>query len=98
MLRHEVSCPKVRLLLGVLMLEDAGRNYYAVPGVDTVVSNESRQLADDGHEALLGHLPHLLRVGDALVAPYGNVHSFSLPPLARGRDPSAPPCYATRRV
>src|ERR687894_3262523 len=98
MLRYELSCPKGRLLLSVLMLEDAGRNYYAVSGVDQVPSHESRHLADDGHKALLGHLPHLLRVGHALVAPHCNVHSFSLPPLERGRDPSAPPCYATRRV
>src|SRR3954470_15286502 len=85
MLRHELSCPKVRLLLGFLMLEDAGRNHHAVPGVDPVVSYEPRHFADDGHEALLDQLPRLLRVAHALVAPHGNVHSFGLPPSHRGR-------------
>ena len=47
MLSHELSCPKVRLLLSGLMLKDAGRNCYAVPGVDQVVSYESRQFADN---------------------------------------------------
>src|SRR5215218_10365502 len=75
MLRHELSCPKVRLLLSVLMLEDARRNHNPVPGVDPVVSHEPRHFADDGHEALIDQLPHLLRVGHALVAPHGNVHS-----------------------
>ena len=46
MLLHELSCPKGRLLLGVLMLKDTGRNCYAVPGVDQVVSYESRRLAE----------------------------------------------------
>src|SRR3712207_1510171 len=94
MLRHKLSCPKGRLLLSVLMLKDAGRNRYAVPGVDQVVSHESRHLADDGHKALLGHLPHPLRVGHALVAPHRNVHRFT-PPPKRARDPSAPPCCTT---
>src|SRR5215212_11846085 len=85
MLLHELSCPEGRLLLSVLMLKDAGRNYYAVPGLDTVVSNESRHLADDGHVVLLNQLRHLLRVGDALVAPHRNVHSFRVPPSHRGR-------------
>jgi hypothetical protein len=48
MLRHKLSCHKVGLLLGVLVLEDAGRNYYSVPGVDTVVSDEPLYLADEG--------------------------------------------------
>src|SRR5215203_2983532 len=75
MLGHELSRQKGRLLLSVLMLEDAGRNYHAVPGVDRVVSHETRHLADDGHKALLGHLSHLLRVTHALVAAHCNVHS-----------------------
>src|SRR5215213_3308162 len=91
MLLHELSCPEGRLLLSVLMLEDADRNHYAVPGLDTIVSNESRHLADDGHVVLLNQLRHLLGVGDALVAPHRNVHSFGLPPSHRGRDSSAPP-------
>src|SRR5215203_3210844 len=91
MLSHELSSPEGRLLLCVLMLKDAGCNHYAVAGVDQVVSYESRHFADDGHKALLGHLRHLLGVGHALVAPHCNVHSFSLPPLKRGRDRSAPP-------
>src|SRR5918998_5421348 len=80
MLRHEVSCPKGRLLLGLLMLKDASCDHYAVPGIDQVVSHESRHLADDGHEAFLAQLRHLLRVSHTLVAPHCNVHSFSLPP------------------
>src|ERR687897_851381 len=75
MLRDELSCQKGRLLLSVLMLKDANPNHYAVPGVDCVVSHESRQVADDGHKALLGHLRHLLGVGHALEAPHCNVHS-----------------------
>src|SRR5829696_4872439 len=75
MLSHKLSCQKVRLLLSVLMLEDAGCNHYPVPGVDKVVSHKSRHLADDGHKALLGHLGHLLRVTHALEAPHCNVHS-----------------------
>src|SRR5215217_8028568 len=67
------------------MLEDADRNHYAVPGVDTVVSHESRHLADDGHVVLLDQLRHLSRVGHALVAPHRNVQSFGLPPSHRGR-------------
>src|SRR5918993_2562697 len=82
MLAHELSCHKGRLLLSVLMLKDAGCNHYAVPGVDKVVSHESRHLADDGHK-VLGNLGHLLGVTHALEAPYCNVHSFSLPPLPR---------------
>src|SRR5215208_1883958 len=85
MLLDELSCPKGRLLLSVLVLKDAGRNCYAVAGVDQVVSHEPRHSADDGHKAFLGHLRHLLRVGNALEAPHCNVHSFSLPPLARGQ-------------
>src|SRR5918992_2845696 len=89
MLRHELSCHKGRLLLSILMLKDAGCNHYAVAGIDQVVSHESRHFADDGHKAFLAQLRHLLRVSHALVAPYCNVHRFSLPPLKRGRDPSA---------
>src|SRR5829696_3864865 len=85
MLRHELSRPKGRFLLGVLMLEDAGRNHDAVPGVDPVVSHEPRHFADDGHEALIDQLPRLLGVAHALVAPHGNVHRFGLPPSHRGR-------------
>src|ERR671916_1986067 len=87
MLRHELSCQKGGLFLSILMLKDAGGNCYAVPGVDQVVSYESRHLADDGHKALLSHLGYLLRVPHALEAAHCNVHSFSLPPLERGRDP-----------
>src|SRR5215213_6213896 len=91
MLRHELSCPKGRLLLSVLMLEDAGSNCYPVPGVDMVVSHESRHFADDGQKALLGQLRHLLGVSHALVAPHHSVHSFMLPPPShRGRDPLRP--------
>src|SRR5215218_10096618 len=67
------------------MLEDAGRNHNAVTCVDTVVSNESRHFADDGHVVLLNQLRHLLRVGHPLVPPHRNVHSFGLPPSHRGR-------------
>src|SRR5215208_465448 len=85
MLLHKLSCHKGRLLLSSLVLKDADPNQYAVPGVDCVVSHKSRQFADDGHKAFLGHLCHLLRVSDALEPPYCNVHSFSLPPSHRGR-------------
>src|SRR5215213_8780209 len=91
MLCHKLSSHKGRLLLSVLMLKDANPDHYAVPGVECVVSHESRQFADDGHKALPGHLRHLLGVSDALVAPHCNVHSSSLPPSHRGRDRSAPP-------
>src|SRR5215213_1896056 len=80
MLGHELSRPKGRLLLGVLMLEDAGRNHNPVPGVDTVVSYESRHFADDGHVVLLDQLRHLLRVAHAIVPSNRKVHSFGLPP------------------
>ena len=56
MLGHERSSLEVRLLLGVLMLEDAGRNHNPVTGVDEVVSDESRHLADDGNKALIDQL------------------------------------------
>src|SRR5215212_3057578 len=95
MLLHELSCPKGRLLLSVLMLKDADCNHYAVPGVDQVVSHESRHFANDGHKALLAQLGYLLRVSHALVSAHCNVHSFSLPPLKRGRDSSAPACCTT---
>ena len=62
MLLHQLSCPKGGLLLSVLMLKDACRNYYSVPGVDTVVSHEPLYFADEGNKALLYQLPHLLRV------------------------------------
>src|SRR5215208_2020255 len=88
MLPHELSCPEVGLLLSVLMLKDANPNHYPVPGVECVVSHESRHFADDRHKAFLAHLGHLLRVSDALVSAHCNVHSSSLPPN-RGRDPSA---------
>src|SRR5918994_1108353 len=87
MLLYELSSPKGRLLLSILVLKDAGRNYYAVPGVDPVVSHESRHFADQGHEAFLGHLPHLLRVGHALVAAHCNVHCFTLPPFRAAPEP-----------
>src|SRR5918998_5910143 len=76
MLRRELSSLPARLLLGVLVLEDAGRNHYPVPGVDRVVSHESGHFADTGQEVLL-HLPrHLFGIGHTLVAPYRSVHSF----------------------
>src|ERR687894_744712 len=75
-LRHELSSPPVRLLLSLLVLKDAGRNHYAVPGVDKVESHEPWHFADHGQELLL-HVPrHLARVGHTLVAPYRSVHSF----------------------
>src|ERR671911_1165452 len=91
MFSHELSCHKGGLLLSVLMLEDAGRNHYPVPGVDKVVSHESWHFADDGHKAFLAHLGHLLGVTHALVTPHCSVHSSRLPPLKRGRDLLAPP-------
>src|SRR5829696_2535342 len=87
MLRHELPSPPVRLLLSILVLKDAGRNHYPVPGVDKVVSHESGHFADDGYKALLHVPPHLARVGHALVAPYRSVHSFcatSFPTLPHG--------------
>src|SRR5215217_4524893 len=95
MLCHELSSPKGRLLLGVLMFKDADPNQYAVPGVDCVVSHESRHFADEGHEALLGNLRHLLRVSHALEPPHCNVHGFGLPPSLRGGAPAAVPCCST---
>src|ERR671920_1038082 len=76
MLRHEISSPPVRLLLCLLVLKDAGRNHYAVSGVDAVVSYESRHFADDGYKALLHLARYLARVGHALIPPYRSVHSF----------------------
>src|SRR5215207_83990 len=76
MFSHELSCHKGGLLLSCLMLKDAGCNHYPVPGVDKVVSYESRHFADDGYKALLHLAPYLARVGHALVAPYRNVHKF----------------------
>src|SRR5918998_6762933 len=75
-LRHELSSPPVRLLLSILVLKDAGRNHYAVPGVDKVESHESGHFADDGYKALVRPARYLARVGHALVAPYRSVHSF----------------------
>jgi hypothetical protein len=60
MLPHKLSCPIGGLLLSVLMLEDACRNYYA--GVDQVVSHESRHLANDGQKALIHKPRHFARV------------------------------------
>src|SRR5215212_8689621 len=76
MLRHEISSPPVGLLLSVLVLKDAGRNHYAIPGVDHVVSHETWHFADDGYKALIHQARCLARVGHPLVAPYRNVHSF----------------------
>src|SRR5215204_7451156 len=91
MLCRELSSLPVRLLLSLLVLKDAGRNHYALPGVDPVVSHESRHFADEGQEVLL-HLPrHLFRVGHTLVAPYRSVHSFyttSFPTLPHGASTS----------
>src|SRR5918998_4281570 len=84
MLLYELSCPKGRLLLSVLMLKDACRNCYSVPGVHQVVSHESRHLADDGQKAFLGYLQHLLRVSHALEAPHCSVHRFTYLPLREG--------------
>src|SRR5215207_10818885 len=80
MLPHQLSCPIGGLLLSVLMLKDANPDHYPVPGVECVVSHESRQFTDDGHKVLLGHLGHPLRVGNTLVSAHCNVHSFSPPP------------------
>src|SRR5215213_1243438 len=91
MLRHELSSPEVRLLLGVLVLEDARRNHNPVPGVDEVVSDEARHLADDRDEALIHKLRHLSGLAHALVAPHRNVHSFCLPPLGAALETKAAP-------
>src|SRR5215203_1513271 len=80
MLLHELPCHIVRLLLSVLMLKDAGRNHYAIPSVDPVVSHEPRYFADEGHKALIDQLPRFLRVGNTLVSAHCDVHSSSLPP------------------
>ena len=85
MLRVELSSPPIRLLLSILMLKDAGRNYYAVPGVGQVLSHESRDLADDGHKALIDQLPHFSRVGHALKPPHRSVHSFCAPSFLLSR-------------
>src|ERR687897_3812727 len=85
MLLHELSSHKVRLLLSVLMLKDAGRNHYAIAGVDPIVSDEPRYFADEGHKALLDQLARLLRVGNTIVSAHCNVHSSNLPPSHRGR-------------
>src|SRR5215210_7564198 len=107
MLRHELSCLNVRLLLSVLVLIDAGRTYDAVSGVDPVESDESRHFADDGHETLIYQLPHLLGVAHSLVAAHRNIHRSSLPPSHRGRGQrstqsrTTPPTLAnigTRRI
>src|SRR5215203_7418547 len=91
MLRIELFSPKGRLLLTGRILKDAGRNHYAVPGVDPVVSYESRDCADDGQKALIDQPPRLSRVGHALVPPYRCVHRLTLAPfLTRLRE--------TRRV
>src|SRR5829696_9323726 len=90
MLPHQLSCPIGGLLLSVLMLKDANPNHYPVPGVDCVVSHESRQFTDDGHKVLLGHLRHPLRVGNILVSAHCNVHRFTPPPKRR-RGRRVPP-------
>src|SRR5215208_4958718 len=90
MLPHQLSCPIGGLLLSVLMLKDANPNHYAAPGVDCVVSHESRQFTDDRHKVLLGHLRHPLRVGNTLVSAHCNVHSFTPPPKRR-RGRRVPP-------
>ena len=41
-------------------------------------------LADEGNEALLDQLPHLLGVGNTVVSAHCNVHSSSLPPSVEG--------------
>src|SRR5919112_4207413 len=69
MLPHQLSCPIGGLLLSVLMLKDANPNHYPVPGVECVVSHESRQFTNDGHKVLLGHLGHPLRVGNTVTYP-----------------------------
>src|ERR671920_708543 len=90
MLPHQLSCPIGGLLLSVLMLKDANPNHYRVPGVERVVSHESRQFTDDGNKVLLGHLRHPLRVGNTLVSAHCNVHSFTPPPKRR-RGRRVPP-------
>jgi hypothetical protein len=60
---------------------------FARPGVDKVVSHESRHFADNRYKALIHLALHLARVAHALVAPYRNVHSFcatSFPTLPHG--------------
>src|SRR5215212_3248384 len=84
MLPHQLSCPIGGLLLSVLMLKGANPNHYPVPGVDCVVSHESRQFTDDGHKVRLGHLSHPLRVGNTLVSAHCNVHRFTPPPKREG--------------
>src|SRR5215217_2875818 len=87
MLRHELSCPPVRLLLGVLVLKDPGRNHYAIPGVDKVVSHVSGDFADDGYKALIHQARCLARVAHALIPPYRSVQNFcatSFPTLPHG--------------
>src|ERR671916_727821 len=91
MLRHELSSPPSRLLLSLLVLKDAGRNHYAFPGIDQVVSHKSRHFTDDGYKALLHLPPHLARVPHTLDAPYRSVHSFcttSFPTLHTSNDHS----------
>src|SRR5215210_6427554 len=88
MLPHQLSCPIGGLLLSVLMLKDANPDHNSVPGVECVVSHESRQFTDDGHKVLLGHLGHPLRVGNTLVSTHCNVHSFTPPPKRRRADGS----------
>src|SRR5215218_9318214 len=97
MLRHELSCLNVRLLLSVLVLIDAGRSYDAVSGVDPVESHESRHFAEDGHETLIDQLPHLLGVAHALVSAHSNIHRSSLPPSHRGRGDVTSPKVVQRR-
>jgi hypothetical protein len=94
MLCHKLSCPKSRLLLSVLMLEDAGRNRYAVASVDEVVSHEPLYFADEEQEALIHNPPRFARVTHTLVAPYRDVQlSATLRDQGPGRSSLGPsPC------
>src|ERR687894_103207 len=97
MLRHELSSPPVRLLLGVLVLIDAGRNHHPVPGVNPVVSDESWDFANERYKALRHQSPCLAGVGDALVAPYRSVHSFNATSFRVRRGLRVPPSVRTLR-
>src|SRR5688572_25101592 len=95
MLLYELSCQKGRLILSVLMLEDAGCNHYAVPGVDHVGSYESRDSADDGQKpssATLATFCGSVTPSNRRTAAY--IALAYLP--KRGRGPPAPPCVDQR--
>src|SRR3712207_5439571 len=81
MLGHELSSLPVRFLLTGGVLKDAGRNHHTVAGVDPVVSQESRDVADNGQPTLTHNPRHFAWVGDTLVPPYCHVHRFTLPPF-----------------